>query len=188
MDTWRTAGRWWVCFFLWQFTAQERNTTLNLGKYWLHFGSQRGNMQRLVGYLSVCHSFLSIRTDLFCCSKIRHPISLFHQSSEQRIPLLKWGCCCCRTQSLMFGTRKICRVVSEVQQLHCDEYMAQRQCVREGALDICTLTIHSMWFSPSFVNELAWIYESRDVQGCMFAANCNNWIKDVEILMKYAQK
>lgn len=66
--------------------------------------------------------------------------------------------------------------------------MAQRQCVHEGALDMCTLKIHSMWFPPSFVNELAWIYESRDVQGRVFAANCNNWIKDAGILMKNAQK
>lgn len=36
--------------------------------------------------------------------------------------------------------------------------------------------------------KIAWIYESGDVQGCMFAAKYNNWIKDAEILIKYAQK
>lgn len=42
-------------------------------------------MQRLVGYLSVCHPFfLSIRTDLFCYSKIRHPITLFHRSEKRK--------------------------------------------------------------------------------------------------------
>lgn len=59
-----------------------------------------------------------------------------------------------------------------------------------GDLDICTVKIHSLWFVSPFlsVNETAWISESGDVQGCMFAAKYNNWIKDAEILMKYAQK
>lgn len=43
-------------------------------------------------------------------------------------------------------------------------------------------------FSPPSVNEIAGIYESGDMQGCVFAAQYNNWIKDAEILMKYAQK
>lgn len=53
-----------------------------------------------------------------------------------------------------------------------------------GDLDICTVKIHSLLS----VNEIAWISESGHVQGCMFAAKYNNWIKDAEILMKYAQK
>lgn len=40
MDTWRTTGQWWVRFFC-EFTAQERMTTLNHGKYWLHFPTER---------------------------------------------------------------------------------------------------------------------------------------------------
>lgn len=56
--------------------------------------------------------------------------------------------------------------------------------MHKGDQDICTLKIQYM----CIVNELAWIYESRDVQGCMFAAKHNIWIKYAQLLMKYAQK
>lgn len=139
--------------FLWQFTAQERIKTLNHGNIGYTLVHREEICRDWWGiYPSVTPSFFQYKQIYSVTVRKGIPYHCFTEarrgSSEQRIPLLKCGCCCCCTQSLMFETRQICRVVSEVQQLHCDEYMAQRQCVHEGALDMCTLKIHSMWFSP----------------------------------------
>lgn len=153
MGTWGTAGRWWVSLFCGN--LQHRSAL----KLWImgNIGYTLVHREEICRdwwgiYPSVTPSFFQYKQIYSVTVRKGIPYHCFTEarrgSSEQRIPLLKCGCCCCCTQSLMFETRQICRVVSEVQQLHCDEYMAQRQCVHEGALDMCTLKIHSMWFSP----------------------------------------
>lgn len=172
MWTWIPHIEHWVV--LSQLTAQEHNTTFNHGISGCTFRQNLETCKDIGGLVGISGLFICLLATLFIQAeqqqKTFHVVSLTIGSSEQRIPLMKRGCWCRCTQSLMFKTRQIWRVLSEVQhnlnQLGYDENVAQRQCMHEEDLGICTVKIHSMW-TPTpfpFVNKIACIYEKRDTK------------------------
>lgn len=144
MDTWRTAGRWWVRFFC---DNSQHRSALQL---WI-----MGNIgPTLVHREEICRDrwgiYPSVTTPFFQSEQIYSVTARYASYMFQRSEKRKFRAENSFVEAQSLETRQICRVVSEVQQnfkqLRCDEYMAQRQSVHEGAPDICTLKIHSVWF------------------------------------------
>lgn len=153
------------------------------------------NLISFCGCLFLCiHLSLSshsVWTALFCAGERRLLISSFHWTENRKFRALKclwqsgwgvgWGWCCC-TRSLMFKTRQIWRVLSEVQhnwnRMRYGEHIAQRQCMHDEDVGICLVHIHSMWCF--FANEIASI--------------CREWVSDLnrsndaQMNIKYAER